>query len=47
MGIGLVLLDSSNPNDPQFEIRDRQLRHEPDISYVNKYMKLIELELWG
>ena len=46
-GIGLVLFDSSNPNDPQFEIRVRPLRHEPDMFYVNKYMKLIERELWG
>jgi hypothetical protein len=46
-GIGLVLFDSNNPNDPQFEIRARPLRHEPDMFYVNKYMKLIEKELWG
>jgi len=46
-GIGLVLFDNSNPNDPQFEIRVRPLRHEPDMFYVNKYMKLIERELWG
>lgn len=46
-GIGLVLFDNSNPKDPQFEIRVRPLRHEPDMFYVNKYMKLIEKELWG
>ncbi len=46
-GIGLVLFDSNNPNDPQFEIRVRPLRHEPDMFYVNKYMKLIEKELFG
>ncbi len=46
-GIGLVLFDNSNPNDPQFEIRVRPLKHEPDMFYVNKYMKLIEKELWG
>jgi hypothetical protein len=46
-GIGLVLFDSSNPNDPQFEIRVRPLRHEPDMFYVNKYMRLIEKELFG
>ncbi len=45
-GIGLVLFDSNNPNDPQFEIRVRPLRHEPDMFYVNKYMKLIEKELF-
>jgi hypothetical protein len=46
-GIGLVLLDSSNPNDPRFEIRVRSLRHEPDMFYVNKYMRLIEKELFA
>ncbi len=46
-GIGLVLFNSSNPKDPQFEIRVRPLRHEPDMFYVNKYMKMIERELWG
>lgn len=45
-GIGLVLFDNNNPQDPQFEIRTRPLRHEPDMFYVNKYMKLIEKELW-
>lgn len=46
-GIGLVLFDNNNPNDPQFEIRVRPLRHEPDMFYVNKYMRLIEKELFG
>jgi len=45
-GIGLVLFDNSNVNDPQFEIRVRPRRHEPDMFYVNKYMRLIEKELW-
>lgn len=46
-GIGLVLFDNSNVNDPQFEIRVRPLKHEPDMFYVNKYMRLIEKELFG
>jgi len=46
-GIGLVLFDGSNVNDPQFEIRVRPLKHDPDMFYVNKYMKLIEKELFG
>lgn len=46
-GIGLVLFDNNNVNDPQFEIRVRPLKHEPDMFYVNKYMKLIEKELFG
>jgi len=46
-GIGLVLFDSSNPGDPKFEIRVRPLRHEPDMFYVNTYMKMVEKELFG
>jgi len=46
-GIGLVLFDSSNVNDPQFDIRARPLKHDPDTFYMNKYMKLIEKELFG
>lgn len=46
-GIGLVLFDSSNKDDPKFEIRVRPLKHEPDMFYVNKYVKLIEKELFG
>jgi len=45
-GIGLVLFDNTNQHAPQFEIRARPLRHEPDMFYVNKYMKLIEKELF-
>lgn len=46
-GIGLVLFDVSKPNDPQFDIRVRATRHEPDMFYVNQNMKLIEKELFG
>jgi hypothetical protein len=46
-GIGLVLFNSSIPENPQFEIRVRPLKHEPDMFYVNKYMKLIEKELFS
>lgn len=45
-GIGLVLFDKNNIKNPQFEIRVRPLKHEPDMFYVNKYMKLIEKELF-
>ena len=46
-GIGLVLFDNNNPNDPQYEIRVRPIRHEPDMFYVNNYVKLIEKDLFG
>jgi len=46
-GIGLILFDNGNTNDPQFEIRVRPIKHEPDMFYVNKYMKIIEKELFA
>lgn len=45
-GIGLVLFDSTNKDDPGFEIRVRPVRHEPDMFYVNKYVKEVERELF-
>jgi hypothetical protein len=45
-GIGLVLFDNKDVNNPQFEIRVRSLRQDPDMFYVNKYLKLIERELF-
>ena len=46
-GIGLVLFDNKNVTTPKFEIRVRPLKHEPDMFYVNKYIKLIEKELFN
>ncbi|MBA7704863.1 hypothetical protein ES703_113685 [subsurface metagenome] len=45
-GIGLILFDSNDVTNPQFEIRVRAMKHEPDMFYANKYMKLIEKDLF-
>jgi hypothetical protein len=45
-GIGLILFDSTSPDEPDFQIRVRAAKHEPDMFYVNKNMKLIEEELF-
>ncbi len=45
-GIGLILFNSTSPNEPDFQIRVRATKHEPDMFYVNKNMKLIEDELF-
>ena len=45
-GIGLIFFDATNKENPQFEIRVRPIKYEPDSFYVNKYMKLIEDELF-
>lgn len=46
-GIGLILFDSSDSKLPRFEIRVRPSKHEPDMFYVNRFMKLIEDELFS
>ncbi len=46
-GIGLILFDSSNKEEPDFEIRVRASKHEPDMFYVNKYIKLVEDDLFN
>ena len=45
-GIGLILFDRKK-KDAQFEIRVRAARHEPDMFYVNKYLKMIEDDLFA
>jgi hypothetical protein len=47
LGVGLILFDAASPSAPEFEIRVRAARHEPDMFYVNKYMRLVEEELFG
>lgn len=46
-GIGLILFDVAAPNDPKFNIRVRARKQEPDMFYANKYMRLIEAEMWS
>lgn len=43
-GIGLMLFDNRNLDNPGFTIRVRARKHEPDMFYVNKYLKIIENE---
>jgi hypothetical protein len=45
-GIGLILFDALSPQTPSFVIRVRALKQDPDMFYVNKYMKLIETEMF-
>ncbi|MGB9935840.1 MULTISPECIES: hypothetical protein [Thermodesulfovibrio] len=43
-GIGLILFDKNNPEDPAFEIRTRAHKSEPDYFYVNDYIKKLPEE---
>lgn len=45
-GIGLILFDNTNKDTPDFEIRVRATRHDPDMFFVNKNLKLIEDKLF-
>lgn len=45
-GIGLILFDNTSVQDPKFEIRARAVKHEPDMFFVNKNLKLIEHKLF-
>ena len=47
VGIGLILFDATKPTSPEFSIRVRAARHDPDMFYVNKNMKELEEELFG
>ena len=38
-GIGLILFDRNNTQNPDFEIRTRAVKSEPDYFYVNEYLQ--------
>jgi hypothetical protein len=38
-GIGLVLFNPEDAEEPGFEIRVRALKHEPDFYYLNENLK--------
>ena len=46
-GIGLILFNAKAPQEPKFEIRVRATKHEPDMFYVNRYLKIIEDDLFS
>jgi hypothetical protein len=45
-GIGLVIFDALNPANPDFRIRSRAAREEPDMFFVNRNLKMLEDELF-
>ncbi len=46
-GVGLILFRPENPQAADFSIRARAVKHEPDMFYVNRCMRMIEDELFG
>lgn len=43
----LILFNAKDPQQPPFKIRVRAAKHEPDMFYVNRCMRLIEDQLFG
>jgi len=46
-GLGLILFDAESPEEPNYQIRVRATKHEPDMFYANRNLKVIEDELFG
>jgi hypothetical protein len=46
-GLGLILFNAVKPDAPNYQIRVRATRHEPDMFYANKNLKVVEDELFG
>ena len=46
LGIGLILFDHTNKDNPDYNIRVRAIGHEPDMFYVNKNLKFIVEKLF-
>lgn len=46
-GIGLILFNARTPKEPDFTIRVRAAKHDPDMFYVNRNLKLLEDELFS
>lgn len=46
-GIGLILFDPDSPANPDFQIRTRAVKHDPDMFYVNQKIRPIGKDLLG
>ncbi|MBW0169648.1 MAG: hypothetical protein KXJ61_05410 [Hydrogenophaga sp.] len=46
-GIALVTFDSDAPGTPAFKVLVRPRHHQPDLFYTNRYLALIERELFS
>jgi hypothetical protein len=46
LGVGLILFCPDDPGDAGFSIRARAVKHDPDMFYVNRCMKIIAEDLF-
>jgi len=45
-GIGLILFNNKSVQQPDFEIKVRATRQEPDMFYIDRYIKMIKNDLF-
>jgi hypothetical protein len=43
-GLGLIVFDHTNPKEPNYEIRARASKSEPDYYYLNEYLRKLSEE---
>jgi hypothetical protein len=46
-GVGLVTFDARNSTRPSYRLMARPIKHEPDLSYTNRYVRLVERKLFA
>jgi hypothetical protein len=46
-GIGLVTFDAQSPSKPGFRRVTRPVKHDPDLSYTNRYIRPVEARLFA
>ncbi len=46
-GVGLVSFDARNSTRPSYRLLVRPIKHEPDLSYTNRYVRLVERKLFA
>lgn len=46
-GVGLILFSPEDPENANFSIRARATKHDPDMFYVNRCMRIIEDQLFS
>ena len=46
-GVGLVTFDAHNTTRPAYRVVARPIKHDPDLSYTNRYVRLVERKLFA
>lgn len=46
-GVGLVTFDARNSTRPSYRLLARPIKHEPDLRYTNRYVRLVERTLFA